>query len=83
MGVADLRSKHRMVNCCIGPRGEKPNQQGSTLRPEFKHSGNPSNSEKYDELFQLFPLQITHKPEFSLKKHSKNVNIVLDCAEAQ
>ena len=83
MRVAELRPKHRMVNCRTGPDGEEPNQQGSTLRPEFKHSGNPSNSEIYDELFQLFPLQTTHKPEFSLKTHSNNVNIVLHCVKVQ
>lgn len=69
--AADLRPKHSMVNCCTGPHGEEPNQQGSTLRPEFQHSGNPSNSEIYDKLFQLFPLQTAQKPQFSLKKHVK------------
>lgn len=48
--VADLRPKHRMVKCCAGPHGEEPNQQDFTLRPEVKHSGNPGNSEIYDEL---------------------------------
>lgn len=44
LGAADLRSKDRLVNYCRGLHREEPNQQGSSLRPGIKHSGDPSNS---------------------------------------